>query len=130
MPQVSQNEDDQLDLNGVQYRVEYGGRYLKLQFAAITDDMDNIDGLVTVIQDITEEQKLDNMRREFVANVSHELRTPLTSVKSYTETLLDGARRIRPQQSIFLRSSMMKPIAWPVLLRTFSFFPSMTAVSG
>ncbi|MDI9515198.1 MAG: ATP-binding protein [Bacillota bacterium] len=102
-PQVSQNEDDQLDLNGVQYRVEYGGRYLKLQFAAITDDMDNIDGLVTVIQDITEEQKLDNMRREFVANVSHELRTPLTSVKSYTETLLDGAREDPTTTEHFLK---------------------------
>ncbi|MDD5603049.1 MAG: ATP-binding protein, partial [Eubacteriales bacterium] len=39
----------------------------------------------------TEQQKLDNMRREFVGNVSHELNTPLTCIKSYSETLLDGA---------------------------------------
>lgn len=48
-------------------------------------------GAIIVIQDVTEQERLDALRREFVANVSHELRTPLTSVKSYVEALEDGA---------------------------------------
>jgi len=51
----------------------------------------NIDGYVIVLQDVSRQMKLDNMRKEFVANVSHELRTPLTSIRTYTETLIDGA---------------------------------------
>ena len=47
-------------------------------------------GIVIVLQDVTRHTKLDNMRKEFVANVSHEIRTPLTIIKTYTETLLDG----------------------------------------
>ena len=50
-----------------------------------------ISGLVCVLTDVTEQQKIDRERRNFVSNVSHELRTPLTSIKSYTEALVDGA---------------------------------------
>lgn len=49
-----------------------------------------ITGYVAVIRDVTEQERLNEERRDFVANVSHELRTPLTSIKSYLEALEDG----------------------------------------
>lgn len=47
-------------------------------------------GVIAVIQDITEHVKLDNMRKEFIADVSHELKTPITSIMGYADTLLEG----------------------------------------
>jgi two-component system sensor histidine kinase VicK len=70
---------------------EAGGRFLSSCITPYMNKGNEVDGFVIVIQDVTKMTKLDNMRKEFVANVSHELRTPLTSVKTYTETLLDGA---------------------------------------
>lgn len=50
--------------------------------------LDRVRDLVVVLQDVTELRRLENVRKEFVANVSHELRTPLTSIRGYAETLL------------------------------------------
>ena len=46
-------------------------------------------GVIVILKNITESEKLNNMRKEFVANVSHELKTPLSSIKGYSETIMD-----------------------------------------
>ena len=48
-------------------------------------------GAVAVLRDLTETERIEKTRRDFIANVSHELRTPLTSIQGYTETLLDSS---------------------------------------
>ncbi len=69
----------------------YGKKSIySVKYAPFEDDNGAKIGIVFIIQDITEEQKLEAMRRDFVANVSHELKTPLTTIKSYVETILDG----------------------------------------
>lgn len=64
---------------------------VQANFSEISDEKGQVTGLITVISDVTEEEKVEKERREFVSNVSHELRTPLTTMKSYLETLTDGA---------------------------------------
>lgn len=63
---------------------------IKAFFVPFADKDMNVAGAIVVLQDITEQHRLDTMRKEFVANVSHELRTPLATIRSYIETLLDG----------------------------------------
>ncbi|NDL66419.1 ATP-binding protein [Anaerotalea alkaliphila] len=75
----------------VKYLVRLGETYLNLSFARYLDKNSQFKGIICVIQDITDHKKLEELQKEFVANVSHELRTPLTTIKSYAETLLDGA---------------------------------------
>ncbi|WP_431802207.1 cell wall metabolism sensor histidine kinase WalK [Halobacillus andaensis] len=64
---------------------------LKANFSVVQDENDEMDGFITVISDVTEQEKIEQERREFVSNVSHELRTPLTTMRSYLEALTDGA---------------------------------------
>ncbi len=68
-------------------KVNIDDKYLNLFFAPFKDENDRPAGVMVLVQDITEHVKLDNMRKEFVADVSHELKTPLTSILGYTETL-------------------------------------------
>lgn len=64
---------------------------------------EELKGIVLVFHDITELKKLEQMRKDFVANVSHELKTPVTSVKGFTETLLDGAADNQELRNRFLK---------------------------
>ena len=64
-------------------------RYLSTTVSAVPGTSDG--GVILVLHDITDLRRLENMRREFVANVSHELKTPLASIQAYSETLLSGA---------------------------------------
>ena len=68
-------------------KVNIDDTYLNMFFAPFKDENDRPAGIMVLIQDITEHVKLDNMRKEFVADVSHELKTPLTSIMGYAETL-------------------------------------------
>lgn len=71
-------------------KVNVGEKTVDIYFAPYKDENNLSSGIIAVIQDITEHVKLDNMRKEFVADVSHELKTPITSIMGYAETLLDG----------------------------------------
>lgn len=81
--------------SAVLYQVQAEGEeeeeLLRLTMTPIHRRDQGISGTIAVLQDVTEQERLEQSRREFVANVSHELRTPLTTIKSYAEALDDGA---------------------------------------
>jgi two-component system phosphate regulon sensor histidine kinase PhoR len=65
-------------------------RTIRLRGTALRD-LSGEGGAVIVLNDVTDMQRLENVRRDFVANVSHELKTPVSSIKGFVETLIDGA---------------------------------------
>ena len=101
-PDVQVKKED-LARDGQSIEVDFAAnqRFLKIYFAPIRLGTDT-QGLMAVLHDITEQQKLDDSRREFVANVSHELRTPLTNVKGYAETLMSVDDIDRETENRFL----------------------------
>ncbi len=67
-----------------------GGRYFQLHGAQLSQESGRHGGAVIVLHDMTRIFRLENVRRDFVANVSHELKTPVTSIKGFVEALLEG----------------------------------------
>jgi two-component system sensor histidine kinase VicK len=78
---------------------------LRANFSVIQKETGFVNGLITVLHDNTEQEKIDMERREFVANVSHELRTPLTTMRSYLEALADGAWKDQDLAPTFLKTT-------------------------
>ena len=72
-------------------KLQIKDRFYQSSSAVFKEKNGALAGIIVVFRDISESEYLENMRRDFVANVSHELKTPITSIKSYSETLLDGA---------------------------------------
>jgi two-component system phosphate regulon sensor histidine kinase PhoR len=77
----------------ISLRNEKGERSLQARGTLLHDAEGNKTGAVIVLNDVTGLQRLEGIRRDFVANVSHELKTPITSIKGFIETLRDGAIR-------------------------------------
>ncbi len=77
-------------LTTLEQKINIQERNLNILFVPFSDDdAKRVTGVIAVIQDITEHVKLDDMRKEFVADVSHELKTPITSIMGYAETLAE-----------------------------------------
>lgn len=76
--------------NSRQHRISINDKFLNIFFAPFKNEVDRPSGVIALIQDISEHVKLDNIRKEFIADVSHELKTPLTSILGYSETLAES----------------------------------------
>jgi two-component system phosphate regulon sensor histidine kinase PhoR len=79
------------------------GSQIELHAVATKNDASEITGALVLFHDITESKKMDQVRRDFVANVSHELRTPLSILRGYIETLLDSPKTPLEERTRILR---------------------------
>ncbi len=90
-------QDEIISLDGQQKR------FLQTNGVPLNDGSGKNIGVLMVLNDVTRMRRLENVRRDFVANVSHELKTPITSIKGYVETLLDGAMENAEDATNFLK---------------------------
>jgi two-component system phosphate regulon sensor histidine kinase PhoR len=79
-----------------------GNRWVQVHATGLLRSDGSPLGALLVMNDITRIRRLENMRRDFVANVSHELKTPITSIKGYVETLIEAPPEDRAEFARFL----------------------------
>ncbi|MEW6623789.1 MAG: ATP-binding protein [Bacillota bacterium] len=91
--------------------IEFSGKVISVRLSLLfSDGHDEIIGVVGVLQDVTKERHLEQMRRDFIANVSHELRTPLSLIQGYSEALLDGVAASQEEREKYLKIITMESL--------------------
>jgi two-component system phosphate regulon sensor histidine kinase PhoR len=78
-------------------------RYFSARVSPLTDEEKDLAGFVVILHDITQLRKLEQTRKDFVANISHEIKTPITAIKGFSETLLEGALHDTEHAEKFLK---------------------------
>ncbi|MEW5796711.1 MAG: ATP-binding protein [Candidatus Zixiibacteriota bacterium] len=93
-----------------------GDRHILARANQLRDAAGKVVGVVVVLNDITRQKQLENMRRDFVANVSHELKTPITAIRGSVETLLEGETGSAEESRRFLEmiDRQSRRIGWLV----------------
>ncbi len=92
-----------LEAKEIKFFGPLGEKDFSVQASRIQEEGDHVDTVLLVFHDITNIRRVEQVRKDFVANVSHELRTPLTALKGSTELLLDGAYENREECRKFLQ---------------------------
>jgi two-component system phosphate regulon sensor histidine kinase PhoR len=79
-------------------------KYLSVRLSPLFYTGDALSGFVAVFHDITQRERLEQVRKDFIANVSHEIKTPVTSIKGFADTLLEGALEDKDNALKFIRT--------------------------
>lgn len=79
-------------------------KYLSVKVSPLFYKENEISGFLAVFHDITQIEKLEQVRKDFVANVSHEIKTPITAIKGFADTLLEGALDDKENAAGFIRT--------------------------
>jgi len=89
----------------IEFRIESPEeKYLSVRVSPLFYKENELSGFVAVFHDITQIEKLEQVRKDFIANVSHEIKTPITAIKGFADTLLDGALDDRENAVRFIRT--------------------------
>lgn len=79
-------------------------KYLSVRVSPLFYNKHELSGFLAIFHDITQMEKLEQVRKDFVANVSHELKTPITAIKGFADTLLEGALDDRDNAVRFIQT--------------------------